>query len=122
MKVIKVIVAGKKTLLHTGNREYRKSMYRFEKKLHESSRKPAPTDLWPSDDWKPIASARITTFIKEQVNPKDLPEILAQLRKTGQRKPGGNRHKLKLIHWKPNQQPMERRRYWAAYEKGLKSV
>ena len=36
MQVLKLIVNGKKVLLHAGNREFRKSMQR-----------------WPSGDWKP---------------------------------------------------------------------
>ena len=109
MQVLKLKIKSKKILLHTGNREFRKDMQR-----------------WPSDDWEPLASARLKTFIQVQSSAKDLPEILAALRKMSQRKPGGHRKakrdrvSVSLIHWKPNQRPMERRRYWAAYEKGLK--
>ena len=127
MQVLKLKIKSKKILLHTGNREFRKDVQRFEKKLHLSSRKRDDADLFKPDlNWEPLASARLKTFIQVQSSAKDLPEILAALRKMNQRKPGGHRKakqgrmSVSLIHWKPNQRPMERRRYWAAYEKGLK--
>ena len=107
MQVLKLIIAGRKILLLIGNREFRKDMQR-----------------WPSDDWEPLASARLKTFIQVQSSAKDLPEILAALRKMNRRKPGGHRKasrdrtSVSIIHWPLNQRPMERRRYWAAYEKG----